>query len=65
MTARTPGAPSLALRALPILCSVTTVAMRCLTIISAQQDNLPKPDEPEPDPEPATEQKPAQIPVAA
>ncbi|KAJ0124513.1 diphthamide biosynthesis protein 3 [Diaporthe amygdali] len=28
-------------------------------------DNLPKPDEPEPDPEPAADEKPAQVPVAA
>lgn len=31
----------------------------------AQQDNLPKPDEPDPDPEPAADEKPAQVPVAA
>lgn len=31
----------------------------------ARQDNLPKPDAPEPDPEPAADEKPAQVPVAA
>lgn len=54
-----------ALRAPSLAPCVTVLVTWVLTILSAQQDNLPKPDEPEPDPEPATDEKPAQVPVAA